>query len=71
MNPIEYLRRPYHYIFVWDDASRTITGTIKEFPGCIAQGAFIEECWYHLYDAAIDWIAAALDLGQEIPEPEE
>lgn len=70
MKPIEYLRRPYHYILVYDEDSQTWTGTVKEFPGCITQNLTASDTMEDLVDAAEDWIAAALDLGQEIPEPE-
>jgi len=68
MTPEEYMKRPYHFILVWDEESHTWSGKIKEFPGCFAQG----DGWsivFKLRHAALDWIAAALDLGQEIPEP--
>ena len=70
MTPEEYLKKPYHYILVWDEESKTWTGKVKEFPGCVVQA----DNWNiinRLDQAALDWIAAALDLGQEIPEPEE
>ena len=69
MTPAEYLKKPYHYVLVWDEESQTWTGTVKEFPGCISQGD-TRTVLGKLYKAAEDWIAAALDLGQEIPEPE-
>ena len=71
MTPEEYLKRPYHFILVWDDESKTWTGTVREFPGCIAQGYSVMGVCENLWHAALDWIAAALDLGQKIPEPEE
>ena len=37
MNPEEYLKRPYQFILIWDEESQTWTGTVAEFPGCIAQ----------------------------------
>ena len=69
MTPEEYLKRPYTFCSVWDEESRTWTGTVKEFPGCIAQGDSWSIVW-KLRIAARDWISAAQDLGQEIPEPE-
>jgi predicted RNase H-like HicB family nuclease len=70
MKPGEYLELPYHYILVYDNVSKTWTGTVKEFSGCIAQG---DACSlvFNLRRAAKHWIAAALELGQEIPEPED
>jgi predicted RNase H-like HicB family nuclease len=70
MTPEEHLKKPYTYCLVWDEESRTWTGTIKEFPGCITQQDRLLECLMGLRQAAKDWIAAAQNLGQEIPEPE-
>lgn len=69
MNPEDYLKRPYTFCLVWDEESQTWAGTVKEFPGCFAQGVrnlILVRLWW----AAIDWIAAAQGLGQDIPEPE-
>jgi predicted RNase H-like HicB family nuclease len=65
--PEEYLKRPYHYILVWDEESQTWAGKVKELPGCLAQGESWAFTMVRLRSAALDWIAAALDLGQEIP----
>ena len=70
MTPEEYLKRPYHFILVYDVDSDTWTGTVKEFPGCISQVSYAGDMMIELQYAALDWIAAALDLGQAIPEPE-
>lgn len=71
MTPKAYMERPYTYCLTYDSESRTWTGKIKELPGCIAQGDTIWTAFNHLYWSALGWIAAALELGQEIPEPEE
>ena len=70
MTPEEYMGKPYTYCLVYDSESDTWTGTLKEFPGCIAQADTGAECLWQLDRAAIAWIEAALDIGQEIPEPE-
>jgi len=67
--PEEYLRAPYSRILVPDEESGTFTAEILEFPGCISQGDTAEEAYKNLEAAAKAWIEAALDLGQEIPEP--
>ena len=71
MTPAEYLKRPYCFCLIWDEESLTYTGFVKEFPGCLSQGKSLIGTYKNLWQAAHDWIAAALDLGQEIPEPEE
>jgi predicted RNase H-like HicB family nuclease len=63
------LMRPYARIVIPDDESGTFTATILEFPGCVTQGATAEEAYANLEKAAAAWIDAALDLGQEIPDP--
>jgi predicted RNase H-like HicB family nuclease len=69
MTPEEYMDRPYHFILIWDEKIQTWIGTVKEFPGCIARG----DTWeivFAIRRAALSWIAAALDQGQGIPEPD-
>jgi predicted RNase H-like HicB family nuclease len=65
----EYLRAPYSRVLIPDEESGTFTAEILEFPGCISQGDTAEEAYKNLEAAAKAWIEAALDLGQEIPEP--
>lgn len=68
-NPRDYLKMSYARVLTPDDETGTYTAEILEFPGCIAQGDTPEEAYKHLESAAAGWIEAALDLGQEIPEP--
>lgn len=65
------LRAPYARQVIPEPESGTFTGRILEFPGCIAQGDSVEETYESLEEAARDWLIAAIDLGQEIPEPAE
>lgn len=67
--PEDYLREPYSRIIVPDKESGTYTAQILEFPGCITEGDTIQEAHERLEEAALNWIDAALDLGQEIPLP--
>jgi predicted RNase H-like HicB family nuclease len=65
----DYLKMPYARVLTPDAETGTYTAEILEFPGCIAQGDTPEEAYEHLESAAAGWIEAALDMGQEIPEP--
>ena len=67
MTPEEIMERPYTYCLI-RNTDGVWSGTIKEFPGCIAQDTSIF-ILANLYETAIDWIEAAQDLGQTIPEP--
>lgn len=68
-SPAEYLTLPYERVLIPDEASGTFTALIREFPGCVSQGASPADAYANLEDAAVSWIDAALDLGQMIPAP--
>lgn len=70
MEPTEILQRPYSRLLIPDE-SGSYTAEIFEFPGCMAVGATAAEALENLEEVAIDWVAAALEQGQDIPEPME
>ena len=65
----EYLKRPYTLLMIPDAETGTYTAQVLEFPGCVAEGETLGEAYERLEQAAISWVEAALDLGQEIPSP--
>jgi predicted RNase H-like HicB family nuclease len=62
----EYLKEPYSRVLIPDE-SGTFFAEMLEFPGCVSQGATVEEAFKNLEEVAKSWIDAALDQGQEIP----
>jgi predicted RNase H-like HicB family nuclease len=70
MNAAEILKKPYARLAMPDEDG-TFTAEIVEFPGCITSGPTMAEALANLEDVATDWIAAAIEQGQEIPEPME
>ena len=68
MNPNEILKKPYARILV-PDPTGGFFAEILEFPGCFAEGDTSGDAYEQLEKAAESWIEAALELGQEIPEP--
>lgn len=64
----EILKRPYARILTPDPDGR-VTAEIMEFPGCVAYGNNNVEALARLEEVAVEWIDAALEQGQEIPEP--
>lgn len=66
-----YLSRPYSRVLIPDPETSTYTARILEFAGCVAQGSTPEEAYDRLEQAAMDWLTAAMDLGQEVPAPAE
>ncbi len=65
----EYLKAPYARVLTPDEEDGGFTAEILEFPGCFAEGETADEAYRNLEAAAEGWIQAALDLGQDIPEP--
>ncbi|WP_129127590.1 type II toxin-antitoxin system HicB family antitoxin [Geomonas oryzae] len=43
--------------------------TFPDLPGCMSDGATVEEAIANGRDAFSAWVAAALDMGKPIPEP--
>ena len=62
------LRKPYARILIPEDDG-TYSADILEFPGCHAEGDTASEAIENLEKAAVSWIEAALEQGQEIPLP--
>lgn len=65
----DYLKRPYTRLVIPDSETSTFTARILEFPGCVAEGNTVAEAYERLEQAALSWINAASNLGQEIPSP--
>jgi antitoxin HicB len=65
--PADYLKEPYTRILI--PSTGSYSAEVLEFPGCFSEGATPDEAIRNLEEAAESWIEAALDQGQEIPEP--
>jgi predicted HicB family RNase H-like nuclease len=65
-----YLQQPYARIIL-PESDGTFRGEIMEFPGCIAVGETAAETLTSLEEVAKDWLLAALERGQNIPQPVE
>jgi antitoxin HicB len=70
MAPAEYLKLPYGRLVV-PESDGSFRAEVLEFPGCLAVGETQAEALASLERAAESWIEAALDQGQNIPEPME
>jgi predicted RNase H-like HicB family nuclease len=66
--PEDYLKEPYSRILIPNEGGG-YSAEILEFPGCFAEGGTADEAMRNLEQAAISWIDAAVNQGQEIPEP--
>jgi predicted RNase H-like HicB family nuclease len=70
MEPHEILARPYGRVLI-PEPNGQFTAEIIEFPNCVASGNSATDALANLEQVAADWIAAALEQGQDIPEPME
>lgn len=68
MTENEYLKKPYARILIPDELGG-FYAEILEFPGCFSEGDTVEEAFQNLEQAALSWIAACQEQGQNIPEP--
>jgi len=68
MEPNEILKRPYARVLT-PEPDGQYTAEIMEFPNCVASGDDAADALSKLEQVASDWIAAALEQGQDIPDP--
>lgn len=64
-----YLKLPYKLEIVPDMDEGGFVARYPELPGCITVGDTLESVVKNLNDAKIEWITAALEDGNTIPEP--
>ena len=64
-----YLKLPYKLEIVPDIDEGGFVARYPELPGCITAGDTLEAVVKNLNDAKIEWITAALEDGNTIPEP--
>lgn len=63
-----YLSLPYSITLV-PSPEGGFAVKINELTGCISQGETVEDAYRMIEDAKREWLAAALEMGIEIPEP--
>ena len=65
----EYLKLPYRLELIPDAAEGGYVASYPELPGCLTVGETVEQAVKNAEDAKRAWIAAALEDGIEIAEP--
>jgi antitoxin HicB len=63
----QLLRRPWSRELIPDGA--VIAARVPELPGCFAEGTTLSDALSNLESALETWLAAAVELGNEIPSP--
>jgi predicted RNase H-like HicB family nuclease len=62
------LSRPYKRTFIPEDNG--FSASMPELPGCFTCGESLPEAYENLHEAALGWIAACLEAGEIVPNPE-
>ncbi len=66
----EYLKLPYRMEIVEDSTEGGYVVSFPELPGCITCGNTIDTAFANAEDAKREWLAAALEEGIHINEPD-
>lgn len=59
----------YERIIYWSNDDNAFIVEVPELPGCMADGATVEEAIKNSEVIIKEWIDVALERGLEIPEP--
>ncbi len=59
----------YERIIYWSDNDNSFIVEIPELPGCMADGATVEEAVANAETIIKEWIETTKERGLEVPEP--
>ena len=66
----QYMSKNYKVVLLMDEAETGYCAFHRELKGCMTCGATIESTLQNLVDAKREWLAAAIEDGIDIPEPD-
>ena len=66
----EYMKLPYRVELIPDNEEGGFVASFPDRPGCLSTGETAEEACRNAEDAKKEWIAAAIEEGIDIPEPD-
>lgn len=66
----EYMKLPYTVELIPDTDEGGFTASIPALPGCLSVGETAEDAYRNILDAKHEWLAAAIEEGISIPEPD-
>lgn len=66
----EYMNLPYRIEIIPDVYEGGFVASFPDLPGCITSGESMEEVLANVDDAKREWLAASIESGVEIPEPD-
>lgn len=59
----------YERIIYWSDNDNSFIVEVPELPGCMADGATVEEAVANAETIIKEWIETTKERGLEVPEP--
>lgn len=59
----------YERIIYWSDDDNVFIAEVPELPGCMADGATVEEAIKKSETIIREWIGVTMERGLEVPEP--
>lgn len=59
----------YERIIYWSDDDNAFIVEVPELPGCMADGATVEEAIKNSETIIGEWIEVTMERGLEVPEP--
>ncbi|MCI9079400.1 MAG: type II toxin-antitoxin system HicB family antitoxin [Lachnospiraceae bacterium] len=59
----------YERIIYWSDDDNAFIVEVPELPGCMADGATVEEAIANAETVISEWIEITKERGLEVPEP--
>jgi len=68
---LNYYVNLLYKVCLYPDPEGGFAVEIPDLPGCISQGETVEEAYNMIQDAKLYWIKTALEVGVEVPEPQE
>ena len=66
----EYMKLPYRIELIPDPDEGGFVVTFPDLPGCLSVGETVEDAYRNAEDAKHEWLAAAIEDGIAIPEPD-
>lgn len=67
----EYMKLPYHLEIIPDVEEGGYVASYPELPGCLTCAETMEQVLRNAEDAKREWLLATMEMGSEIPEPDE
>lgn len=63
------MKYEYSVRIAWSDGEGAYLAMVPELPGCVADGATLEEALANVKQIAAEWVEVAKEEGRQVPPP--